>query len=68
MQTSGQQRFLDKEIVYPGESVKAEITVISTYFLKNKLSVGLNFDFREGARIIGTGIITEILDAELISC
>ena len=34
MQTSGQQVFIDKEIVYPGESVIAEITIISPHFLK----------------------------------
>lgn len=67
MQTSGQQTFLDKDIVYPGDTVTAEIAVISPDFFKNKLSVGQRFDFREGSRIIGTGEIIEITNKALIA-
>lgn len=66
MQTSGQQIFLDKEIVYPGDTVTAEIAIISTEFFKNKLSIGQSFDFREGSRIIGTGEIIEIKNKDLL--
>jgi hypothetical protein len=65
MMTSGQQKFIDKEKVFPGEKVRAEITIMSIDFFKNKLTVGLNFNFREGPHIIGTGIITEILYEDL---
>jgi hypothetical protein len=34
MQTSGQQTFLDKDIVYPGDTVTAEIAIIATDFSK----------------------------------
>ena len=65
MQASGQQRFLDKDIVYPGDTVIAEISIISVDFFRNKLSTNLEFDFREGSRIIGTGKILEIVNQDL---
>lgn len=65
MQTSGQQIFLDKEIVYPGDSVKAAIRIISVDFFSHQLKKGMPFEFREGATIIGTGIITDILNLVL---
>ncbi|MBB6111557.1 EF-Tu C-terminal domain-related protein [Mucilaginibacter lappiensis] len=65
MQTSGQQIFLNKEIVYPGEDVLAEITIISTEIFAGKLYSGLSFEFREGARVIGNGKIVEILNKDL---
>ena len=65
MMTSGQQIFIDKEWVYPGESVTAEITILATEYFKGKLYEGLEFDFREGRRITGTGIITKIVNESL---
>ena len=67
MQTSGQQKFLNNDIVYPGESIIAEISLITSDFLKEMLKVGSDFDFREGSRIIGTGRILEILNQELLT-
>ncbi len=65
MQTSGQQKFIDKDLVYPGETVQAEIKIISTDYFKEHLYDGLEFEFREGARVIGTGRITKILNKSL---
>ena len=65
-QTSGQQKFIDKYTVYPGDKVFAEIAIISTDFLIAKLEIGLQFDFREGSRVIGTGIITKVLNPILL--
>ncbi|SHN09612.1 hypothetical protein [Mucilaginibacter sp. OK098] len=67
MQTSGQQKFLNNDIVYPGESIIAEISLITSDFLKGMLNVGFDFDFREGSRIIGTGKILEVLNMELLA-
>ena len=66
MMTSGQQKFLDKEVVYPGETVIAEISIISPEFFFNKLKPGTEFEFREGPRIVGTGVIREILNSDLL--
>ena len=65
MVTSGYQRFLNKDEVNPGDTVDAEITVISTNFLKHKLYPGLEFEFREGSRIIGIGKVLQVLNADL---
>ncbi|MBV8388946.1 MAG: hypothetical protein JO080_04010 [Mucilaginibacter sp.] len=67
MQTSGQQKFIDKEIVHPGETVIAEIAILSPEFFKNKLKPGIEFEFREGARIIGIGIVREIFNSDLLA-
>ena len=67
MQTSGQQIFLDKEIAFPGDIVNAKIKIISVDYFANKLTEGMRFEFREGNRIIGTGIIRQILNEKLKS-
>jgi elongation factor Tu len=66
MQTSGQQTFIDKEVVYPGDTVTAEIILLLPEICKNRLEIGAEFEFREGLRVIGTGKITEILNKDLI--
>lgn len=65
MQTSGQQTFIDKEIVNPGETVKARIKILSVDYFSNCLTEGMDFEFREGNTIIGTGEIIEILNDKL---
>jgi translation elongation factor EF-Tu-like GTPase len=65
MQTSGPQRFLNNDEVHPGDTVIAEITVISNEHFKRKLYLGLEFDFREASRIIGTGKVLQVINPEL---
>jgi elongation factor Tu len=65
IQTSGQQVFIGKDTVRPGESVEAEITMVSPHIFKGRLSCGMVFEFREGDRVMGTGQIIELLNAEL---
>jgi translation elongation factor EF-Tu-like GTPase len=67
MQTSGQQTYIDKNIACPGDTITAEISMLSTDIFNNKLKEGLTFEFREGDRIIGTGKILTILNKELIA-
>lgn len=64
--TSGTQRFIDKEIVYPGEKVKVEITMLSPQLFENQLEIGMDFELREGATIVATGIILDILNGKLV--
>ncbi len=66
MQSSGQQKFLDKEIVYPGDKVEVEIQLLTPDFFENKLTEGMNFEFREGSKIIGTGEIKLIINERLM--
>jgi translation elongation factor EF-Tu-like GTPase len=65
MQTSGQQTFIDKDVVYPGDSVRAEIQIISVDYFANQLTEGMEFEFREGSTVIGIGIISQVLNERL---
>ncbi|HLO60325.1 MAG TPA: hypothetical protein VK179_16360 [Bacteroidales bacterium] len=65
MQTSGQQTFIGKDIVYPGDTVEARIKILSVDHFTNSLTEGMDFEFKEGDKIIGTGIIKEILNDKL---
>lgn len=65
MQTSGQQTFIEKEMVFPGEMVNAEINILSVEYFEKKLGVGTKFEFREGATVIGTGQIIHIINERL---
>lgn len=67
MQTSGQQTFVDREFVMPGETVDAEIKIVGVDYFASKLYVGLTFDFMEGDKIIGSGTIKEIVNDQLKS-
>lgn len=66
MMTSGQQIFIGTNQVLPGERITAEISIISTEFFSGKLRIGLDFEFGEGPRIVGTGKIIKILNKDLL--
>ena len=64
--TSGEQIFIDKEWVYPGDSVKAKITILSVEEFTKKLYVGQTFRFCESPdRTLGSGEILEIINKDL---
>lgn len=48
LQTSGQQTFLNKDIVYPGDTVEAAIKIVAVAFFANCLTEGMVFECREG--------------------
>ncbi|TDL99655.1 MAG: hypothetical protein C4K58_07115 [Flavobacteriaceae bacterium] len=64
-QTSGQQTFIDKETVYPGDIVVAKIKIFSPDYFADCLTEGMNFEFREGSTLIGTGQIKHIVNDRL---
>lgn len=65
MLTSGIQTFIDKEMVYPGETVNAFIKILAVPYFEGRLEEGIEFIFTEGNRVMGSGIIKEILNQEL---
>jgi len=65
MQTSGQQIFINRETVYPGDKAEAKIKIFSPDYFANSLTEGMNFEFREGATLIGTGKIKHIINDKL---
>jgi len=66
MMTSGEQTFIGKDSVKPGETVKAEIMILSPQFFENMLEIGMQFEVGEGNRIVATGKLIEILNTNLI--
>jgi len=65
--TSGQQTYIGKEIVYPGETVNAEIGILGNEYFSGRLFEGMKFKFYEGKHIIGFGKIIEIINLNLKS-
>jgi hypothetical protein len=64
--TGGEQTFLDKEIVYPGENVLASIRIMSVDSFLNKLYVGQKFNICEvPGLVLGTGEILELVNKKL---
>jgi len=63
--TSGSQKFLNKEKVYPGDFVSAQINILGIEYFSKRLYVGKCFKFCEGARIIGYGSIVQIINEDL---
>ena len=65
MQTSGQQTFINRKVVYPGDEVEAEIKIVSVAHFAGRLKEKMRFDCREGANVIATGQIKNILNNDL---
>jgi len=63
--TSGQQTFINQEVVFPGDMVEAEIHLLYTDCFENKLTEGMEFDFKEGSVVIGQGKITQVRNEKL---
>jgi Elongation factor Tu C-terminal domain len=55
------QSFIDKEICYPGETVKVNIQTLSPHAHVGRFFVGKEFETREGNRVVGRGKITKII-------
>lgn len=64
--TSGQQNFIGQDWVKPGETVKAEIMILSPEFFENMLEIGMEFEVGEGSNIVAIGKLIEILNTDLI--
>lgn len=62
MMTSGKQSFINRKLVYPGDSIDAEIKLLTPKFYINSLNEGSKFEFREGSIVIGTGVIKHIIN------
>ena len=63
--TSGQQTYIKKKIIHPGEIITAEISIAATKYFKNRLYNKMLFKFCEGKNIIGYGTIIAILNEDL---
>ncbi len=50
--------------VYPGDTVRAYLGFLSPKEHYGKVHVGMKFLIREGARTVGKGIVTKIIELE----
>lgn len=57
-----QHEYPDTEKVYPGDTVRAYLAFMSPQEHLGKLHVGMEFLIREGARTVGKGKVTKILE------
>ena len=64
--TSGHQEFIGRDSVKPGETIIADIAILSFDHFKGKLSVGDTFEFSEGSQQTGNGQILEIYQKTLL--
>jgi len=61
--------FVDRERVFPGETVTAMLSFMGTGYqdyLAGRLHEGFEFTVQEGARIVGRGRITKVLNKALL--
>jgi len=63
--TSGQQTYLGQEMAKPGETVLAEISMVSKDTFTGRLYENMIFEFYEGKHTIGIGKILEIINKNL---
>ncbi|MEP4548149.1 MAG: elongation factor Tu [Saccharospirillum sp.] len=54
----------DVEVANPGETVRAYLGFLSPQEHLGKVHVGMKFLIREGARTVGKGVITKIIELE----
>ena len=62
--SSARHNYIDVKVVCPGQTVRAYLTFLSPDYHVGKISVGMEFLVREGARTIARGRILEILELE----
>ncbi|ADV48030.1 protein chain elongation factor EF-Tu [Cellulophaga algicola DSM 14237] len=63
--TSGQQTYIGTDFVLPGETVNAEIGILSTEYFAKRLYENMEFKFCESNRTIGFGKIIRIINTDL---
>ena len=63
--TSGEQLFVDKDKVFPGDTVTTEIRITGKGFFQNYLFVGQHFEVAEASHIVGHGEILEVINPAL---
>lgn len=57
---TGIQKFAGTELVFPGDSVHADITLLNPEQLTATIYEGMDFDFYEGDKLTGHGTVTAL--------
>tara|TARA_B100000809_G_scaffold245764_1_gene273049 strand:+ start:103 stop:744 length:642 start_codon:yes stop_codon:yes gene_type:complete len=63
--SSTEQIFVNKDKVFPGESVSTEIRILWIEAFEGLLYEGLEFKLGEGKRIVAKGVIKEVINQKL---
>jgi translation elongation factor EF-Tu-like GTPase len=63
--TSSEQLFVDRDRVFPGETVITEIRTISKEIFKNYLYAGQHFELVEAAHLVARGEILDVVNPDL---
>ena len=61
-QTSGEHEYLDVEELYPGESSRVKIRLMTPHVYPHCIWVGREINVQEGQRIVGIVTVTEIIN------
>lgn len=61
---TGIQNFIGTNLVFPGDTVMAEIALLKSENTKGEIYEGLDFDFFEGQNMIGHGVVTKIINPD----
>ncbi|MBD8081474.1 hypothetical protein [Chryseobacterium caseinilyticum] len=56
----GSQNFEDPELIFPGDSVSVEVTLINAESFLSKLYTGMDFEISDNSGVIGNGVISEV--------
>ncbi len=63
--TSARHRFIDSELVQPGDTVRAEVCFLTPEAYPHALTVGQRVTIAEGRHVVGYATITRILNRML---
>ncbi|MCX8533950.1 hypothetical protein [Chryseobacterium luquanense] len=55
----GALNFEEEELVFPGDSVSINVTLIDAELFINQLYSGMDFEIKDQSGVIGNGIVTE---------
>lgn len=60
-----EHQFEAQDLVFPGDVLEAQLSLVVNDDFQSALQRGDDFDFFEGDRKIGSGVITSILNSDL---
>lgn len=55
----GALNFEEEELIFPGDSVSVNVTLIDAESFTNQLYSGMDFEIKDQSGVIGNGIVTE---------
>lgn len=58
------QTFLETELVFPGDTVSADIILLEAQEMVEKIYKGMDFDLIINSNTIGSGVVTDIYPLE----